>query len=540
MPKKQNNTTIRHIPKTSKKKKASPSYSSGNKKENSVSILGRPAMDYMSVASKYSVLGAGRRNYANIRSSKMEKGVQKLVVDFGQFVSDLTGRNNSNHILSDSTGMPVQGIPIAPYYIGGLLWDIAKNYDQFRFQKLEVAFIPTAGTDQSGTFTAAYLPNGADLVAIERLELNGDSSIFGVLGSAFKVALGAVASAAGSVFAPLKVAVGTEILKGAVGVGSALATAATKYFQNKKIATADLSVLGQQMLDQIQRAEDAALFDSNVKNWMTDLLTQNPTLVSSITPFTAPTSGTITGADALTMLHTLLQQAEGELCCSLGLNAHGVLLAASQHPIATSAPSGVTPLGSIYLTGTVELVGLAGTSLATSGSAAFTYGDPLDVADPDPDHKLYDAVDRTAYLSVAIRGFATFSATVLDKQYPRKSLPVHHDWLRISETIADKFVRPKQRTMSGGRQSESLRSNTSSDLKSQKVPQSLRVERIEVLSELESAKLVSSLQRAIALPDSSGRTSGARIRDVLDQFGLMVNGELDTVMVSRVDYDGCK
>lgn len=483
-------------------------------------LSGKP-LEMMSVAKKYSVLSAGRKNYANIVSSKMTGGVQTTTVSFGQYVCPLLGRNNSNHILSDSSGMPMQGLPVAPYYIGGLLWDIAKNYDQYRFVNLEVNIIPTAGTEQSGTYTCAYLPNGADLVAVNRMEPNGDSSIFGVLGSAFKAALGATASAAVSVFAPLAVSVGKEALKGLTGaVGSSLSTAAAKYFQNKKIAVANLRELATQIEDQLARAESAKELDDAAIAWMQSLLSENPTLTNSSAIPAALVSPIVNGADALALAHTLLTQAENELCCSLGLNCHGTLLLSTQDPILPGNNTGITPLGSLYISGTVELIGLTGFSLATSGSVSSTYGDPLDDIDPDPSHMSYAAPDRSAYLAVAIRGFATFAMQTLKKQ----------SWgtARVARPI---------RTNSDWEWLQNYTRNTKSKDKVliPRVPAPSRQEvaRMDSLGDLEAAKLVSSLQRALALSNSQN-PAGESIRKILLDAGLIHASDMETVLVSSV------
>jgi len=322
----------------------------------------------------------GRGQYVKVMNrERRSDGLEYVTVKFHQLLQRAILRNNGSQVLADANGNPSPGVPVNPYFIGGLLAKTAVPYNSFKFEELKAYYVAGASTQQPATIALGYLPSYDLADSVMRDESEG-----GVISGLFRAITALASNATAPVWGEIALEVGKRF-------GAPLAEAALKWFSNYKVSTASVEEADDEFsLDKLQQQVVTyvnALDGFLVANAATLPLGTRPTVPVPLIPIA--TSRDRRMADmrhrSMTLLGTGLRE-----------TTQGILLASADGPYTGPVDAnGIAPAGEIFVEGTVIFCAVSDTSTAQSA----IYGDPLDVEDPvDHLHSSYNPTDRFRYV----------------------------------------------------------------------------------------------------------------------------------------------
>lgn len=374
------NSAKPHRPKSSHRRKAS--------KEIVIGADQPSGMTFASLPASISAL-TGRGNTVRVKSRTKDKsGVETVVLTFHQKLQNLVGRETGSMVLTASDGTPVAGIPVSPYFIGGVLGDVSFPFQQWRIVSLKPVFVPSQGSIQPGTLAIAYQPT-----------VNPSESFFideedgGTVGALYDALLSMASVAAGPVWGPLVLPVG-KALK------TVLAEAAFKWLANLAPSAVSSTEDSDEYLLS-QAVFNAATYGSLLQTFLTANAGALPSGTRPTAPGTWPHSDL--NAASLRLKQAARNRAFENNTQTLSRTTQGMIYAALNGPYTGTTVSGLADLGVLYVEGEIELINpvAGGPSESNYGNK----GDPLDAIDTDPMHRSHSPADRYQYMVAVFREY---------------------------------------------------------------------------------------------------------------------------------------
>jgi len=345
----------------------------------------------MATAPVAMALTSGQGQFAKVIGRKRGKdGLEIVTIEGRQLLQKALLRSTTSQVLTTAEGAAVPGIPLAPYYIGGLCQTLCQGYSSFAFENAELEYFPASASSQAAPIAMGFQPNVLDPVMIAGEDEGG------VSGALFRGISSLASMAAGPVWGPIAMRVGEEL-------GSTLMESARKWYNNVKVAGGLITdVTDEQTVDDF-------LYNQRVYDSLLDtFLAANAAALTSGTRPTPP-------AVALSSLKerrvaAIRRERLKTMRSAMDASTQGMLFAATDGPYTGAVDgSGLAPAGEIYFKYRVNLAGPVDQQSTTSASSSKT-GDPLDDVDADPFHKAYAPSDRSRYLFTSLLDSIAFTA----------------------------------------------------------------------------------------------------------------------------------
>jgi len=320
-------------------------------------------------------------------------GVEYNEASFRQVLTNCLVSPTNDYVFGDVAGGPVAPFLLAsPFFLGGRVAEIAAQFRQYSFEELNLEYVPGASTTEPNSLAIAYDPDPNKI-------LSTSSDSYGS-NAWFTSALQLASCAAGPVWGPL-IASGLNIGKKLLGTdaGKSIAGKFMSWLQTRK-PTMDNAVT--QFLFDLAEFRDSHRYELELRAELDALYAANSFTMTGVTEAVPPTTSH-SGDDGSDETQARLAQAIGGARTSY----YSEILATSQGKFlaATSAPASgdQRSTGVFVVSGRIRFSDPNLYTGGVSGDTAFavrSYGDPLDVSDPEhaPHHLNKGNVERQQYM----------------------------------------------------------------------------------------------------------------------------------------------